>query len=84
MGKKQSLHACGAAVLCTVSKNTPFTFVLNGQDGGAVAVCAADLSVTDAAHCFGCVDGLSGASSATVVHTEKCNLNTAASREAKL
>lgn len=71
------------------SKNTPSTFVPNRYDGGMVTVCTIDRSVTDAAHCLGCVDRLSGGHSTTVIHsdvtraqrhihTEKCNLKTAA------
>lgn len=75
---KYSLSACVQCVqtfLCVKtervrSKNTPFTFVLIRYDGGMVTVRTGDLSVTDAARCFGCVDRLSGVSSATVVQSE--------------
>ncbi len=62
------------------SKNTPSTFVLNRYDGGMVTVCTIDLSVTDAAHCLGCVDRLSGGRSTTVIHSDT-NTETHAHRE---
>lgn len=51
-------------------KVPPVTFVLSRYDGGMLTVCTVDLSVTDAAHCLGCVDRLLGGRSTTVVNSD--------------